>query len=50
MIETIVSGLIVATITGLTFLSYKHHEGYLLLAKPLKLAIYAAIIAVFFTP
>ena len=48
MIEAIVSGLIVATVSGLTFLSYKHHEGYVLLAKPLKLALYAAWIAFFF--
>lgn len=48
MIETIVSGLIVAAVSGLTFLSYKHHEGYVLLTKPLRLALCAAFIAVLF--
>jgi hypothetical protein len=44
MIEAIVSGLILASVSGLVFLSYKHHEGYKLLAGTLKLGAWAVFI------
>ena len=33
MLETIISGLVLAAVSGLAFLAYKHHEGYSLLIK-----------------
>lgn len=45
MIESIVSGLLVAAVTGLAFLSYKHHDGYKLISKPLKLLAWAVFLA-----
>jgi len=45
MIEAVVSGLLVAAVSGLAFLSYKHHEGYQIVAKPLKYMAWAILIA-----
>jgi len=45
MIEAVVPGLILASVSGLAFLSYKHHAGYQLLARPLKYAAWAVVIA-----
>ncbi|WP_077444396.1 hypothetical protein [Rhodanobacter sp. C05] len=45
MLESIVSGLIVAAISGLAFLGYKHPEGYKQISKPLKYVCWAVLIA-----
>jgi len=45
MLESIVSGLFVAAISGLAFLGYKHPDGYKQISKPLKYACWAAFIA-----
>ncbi|HEY5505551.1 MAG TPA: hypothetical protein VIK28_10380 [Sedimentisphaerales bacterium] len=44
MIEAIVSGLVLASVSGLAFLSYKHHGGYKLLSRPLKWVWLAAFV------
>jgi hypothetical protein len=36
VLEALISSLLVAAISGLTFLSYKHHDGYKAIARPLK--------------
>jgi uncharacterized membrane protein len=45
MIETIIPSLVVAAASGLAFLSYKHHDGYDVLAKILKLVVLFVIAA-----
>jgi len=45
IIETTVSALIVATLSGLAFLAYKHHEGFKLIVTPLVIADFIAYAA-----
>jgi uncharacterized membrane protein len=47
MIEAVISGLLVAALSGLAFLSYKHHEGYVLISTVLKLLVVAVYISAF---
>ena len=47
MIEAIVSGLVVAAVSGLTFLSYKHHDGYKIISDGLKKLYWYVLIGVF---
>lgn len=45
MFEAIVSGLVVAAFGGLTLLAYRHHAGYMLLSRPLKLGAWGVLIS-----
>jgi hypothetical protein len=44
MIETIISGLSIAAFSGLTFLAYKHHEGYKVIIKPILITVWVMFI------
>ena len=42
VLEALISTLLGVAISGLTFLSYKHHDAYKAIARPLKVCAFAA--------
>ncbi len=45
VLESLISSLLVAAISGLAFLSYKHHDGYKVISRPLKVCTFAVFIS-----
>ena len=45
VLEALISSLLVTAISGLTFLSYKHHDGYKVISRSLKVCACAVFIS-----
>ncbi len=44
MLESIVTGLVLAAVSGLAFLAYKHHDGYMQVSKLLTRLTWSAFL------